>query len=70
VGLEEKFANMTEIERASYRMLQTGMTDDKLVEVSRDEKVYKVDTNELLLLIVRTLDRVAFALESNNKWSK
>ena len=70
MGLEEKFANMTEIERASYRMLQTGMTDDKLVEVSRDEKVYKVDTNELLLLIVRTLDRVAFALESNNKWSK
>ena len=70
VGLEEKFANMTEIERASYRMLQTGMTDDKLVDVSRDEKVYKVDTNELLLLIVRTLDRVAIALESNNKWSK
>ena len=70
MGLSEKFANMTEIERASYRMLQTGMTDDKLVEVSRDEKVYKVDTNELLLLIVRTLDRVAIALESNNKWSK
>ena len=70
MGLAEKFANMTEIERASYRMLQTGMTDDKLVDVSRDEKVYKVDTNELLLLIVRTLDRVAIALESNNKWSK
>jgi len=70
VALLKKFENMTEIERASYRMLQTGMTDDKLVDVSRDEKVYKVDTNELLLLIVRTLDRVAIALESNNKWSK
>ena len=70
MGLSEKFANMTEIERASYRMLQTGMTDDKLVDVSRDEKVYKVDTNELLLLIVRTLERVALALELRNKQGK
>ena len=70
MGLSEKFANMTEIERASYRMLQTGMTDDKLVDVSRDEKVYKVDTNELLLLIARTLERVALALELRNKQGK
>jgi len=70
VGLEEKFANMTEIERASYRMLETEMTNNKIVVTQSGEKLVKVDTKELLLLIVRTLDRVAIALESNNKWSK
>ena len=68
--LSEKFANMTEIERVSYRMLETEMTNNKIVLNQRGEKLVKVDTNELLLLIVRTLDRVAIALESNNKWSK
>ena len=70
MGLAEKFANMTEIERASYRMLETEMTNNKIVVTQSGEKLVKVDTKELLLLIVRTLDRVAIALESNNKWSK
>ena len=70
MGLSEKFANMTEIERASYRMLETEMTNNKIVVTQSGEKLVKVDTKELLLLIVRTLDRVAIALESNNKWSK
>ena len=70
MGLAEKFANMTEIERVSYRMLETEMTNNKIVVTQSGEKLVKVDTKELLLLIVRTLDRVAIALESNNKRGK
>ena len=70
MGQEKKFKDMNDIERINYRMYKTEMTNDKVVDLSDGERIFKVDEKELLLCIVKTLDRVAIALESNNKRGK
>ena len=67
MGQEKKFKDMNDIERINYRMLKTEMTNDKIVVDYNGEKLVKVDEKELLLCIVKTLDRVALALELMNK---
>ena len=67
MGQEKKFKDMNDIERINYRMYKTEMTNDKVVDLSDGERIFKVDEKELLLCIVKTLDRVALALELMNK---
>ena len=67
MGQEKKFEDMNDIEKINYRMYKTEMTNDKVVDLSDGERIFKVDEKELLLCIVKTLDRVALALELMNK---
>ena len=71
---DKEFQDLTPAEQAARRMMDTEMTDDKLVELRNGDSILRVDEKELLLLMSLTLEklvgvteRIALALELRNR---
>ena len=71
IGTSSKeYQDLSPAEQVAHRMMETEMTDDKLVKCINGDLILKVDEKELLLLIALTMERIANSLESIDKRNK